>query len=1035
MSNFFTSPTRGQPRKSSFFSSASPYDTEKVQRSITNAQTRIEDAGYKKEDADSRNWFEKATNLPEKQNWFFDAMELIGRPGQAIMNPINKSIKGEEQNILSSMAKGFSGKERVRGTDVAENLGVENKAGKFALGLGLDIALDPITFVPGGAIVKGVKAASRPIGKGVNASYNALENLSPKLKQIREDTVQPAAESAKDKLGYMFSPDYKATETLTGGQSDDLLKAFNQTEKQRRYLQEEHTNKLIDTAKTTGLEAGTDVGRVMEAPLRQFENAKAYLLPGGSKQTENKQDVFDAIQTNREMVRSMGKSVNATDREYQKAISETASQLEKTENQIRRLYFSRENAALRQLHQRKNQPLNMDELAQSKAFSEVSVSPKFNYLLNAREELKKQLGQLRTETKATKEGTIADIHKLTNENGALKDSLRNPITIQKEIPRPQRELSSDPKIRGAAEQLMKSNDEIRQLAEANGIPISELEGYMTHILSKEQREARKKNKVFKVDQGNFGLGQPNKKILNPRKLPGSVEDVNEQLGKKFFEPNAYFATAIGQRRLIDYVQSVGFRKQVLNNPDFAMKYEKGMDVPKNATVIDTNNYKFIKESGDLLENVASKDIGGQYVVTKAAKEKLDRYKNAMTDEGSKAFLNAFDLAQSFWKRAALFSVPYHLRNDVGAKFNNWIGGMDAVDLAKYSAQADKEVFNAMVRGKESDLYKEYRKQGLNESSQAKVEFARRGQEPEKAIEKMVKERTKDTKGKIKDRLNPLRAFDTSQELGIFVDQTNRFAIFKWAVEKKGMGYEDAAKKVAETQFDYTKLTNFERDFMTRGVPFYRWMRNNLPYQIRNFVNDPRKYANLNKARLNAQEAVGIDDQNVPEFMKEGFYMPVSGDGKGSGKMLGFNLPLGDVAKLSEPGKMGIDSLTPLAKLPLELGLNRNFFYNKPIQKFEGQEKQFAGDVGIPIKLAYALEQATGQIGRGLSGIMQKPEEADQDTKFRMPSMGISSVLKDFDADKSKYFESREQLRKLMDLINYIEQQEGTRPRTIKEIRR
>lgn len=1182
-----TSANSTKNKKSSFFNSPE-FDIEGTNRQIQNAQMRIKDSGYKTEDSDSRNWFEKATNLPEKQNFFFDTLEILARPSQGILNPLSKMIKGEDQNITSSFFKGLSGQEKVRGSDIVDDLGMENKFGKAVLGTGLEIGLDPVSYIPGGVLLKGAKLGSKAVTAPLRGAYNLAEKASPTLKKLREEVIQPTYETAKDRLGYAFNDDYKATETLSGSKSNDLLDNYNKAENKRRYLQDEYSSKLINSAKITGVGAGEQVGRVMEAPLRQFEDVKGYEFPDGLRRTTDKSEVIDAIGQNKSMIGDASKGIRNTNKQYQSAINEFGTALDDTNKQISKLYFNLERSAgkemdaatkasmrqarteanrldsqinnfgqvegsmvrdfkkqIRDEHEmnfnilkeirrvapngikavgfdlpEKLQSMNrligkgIDEVAdelgyksandllqtvkkldglprklsqteiearalkemdrvggkkhldetlqglktardaarksinaagkvkksstlQGKAFASLSNNPEYQTLNAQKESLQDTRDTLRNESKALKQTSVNKIRDLQESTNKLRETLKNPVMIQKEVERIAREMPKDPKITQAAANLIKSNAELRALAESEGIPISEIEGYMSHILSQEEKKKRKLKPVL-IDQGNFGLGQPNKSILNQRKLMGSAEDVNEQTGRKFFEPNAYFATAQGQRRLIDYIQSVSFRKNVLNDRNFAVPYKKGMEVPNNAVVIDTNNYKFIKESGDLLEAVASKDIGGQYVVTKAAKQKLDKYKHAMTDEGSKAFLNTFDAMQSFWKRAALFSIPYHLRNDVGAKFNNWVGGMSQVDIVKYSREADVTVYNAMTKGKETPLYNEYRQQGLGASSQSQVEFARRGVDPDKAIEKLVKEGSKDLKGKVKDRLNPLRAFETSREFGDFIDQTNRFAAYKWAREKLKLSPEDAAKKTKELQFDYTKLSNFERDFAARAFPFYRWMRNNIPYQIKQFTNDPRKYANINKLRLNAQGAAGIDEENVPDWMKESFSLAVSSDGKGSGKMLGFNLPLGDITKLANPLKMAIDSSTPVAKLPLELGINRNLFYNKPIEKFEGQAKQFSilgQEFNVAIKTAYALEQSTGQIGRGLSGFLTKPEEKDQDTKFRMPSFGISGVLKDFDANKATYFQLRNKLKELQDYINYIEQQTGERPQSVNDIKK
>ena len=859
------------------------YDTAGVQRQIDNASLRIQDSGYKVDNSDGRNGLERALNLPSGQNAFFDVLEVIQRPFQGVANVVDKSLFNGTQGVGEAFTRGIAGKDRVRGADLAENLQVTNPVGKAVLGTALEIGLDPVTYIPGGIIAKGVKTAAKPLFGIAKAGANQAMKI-PAINKAFDETIKPMYSSAKDKLGYMFNADYKANETLFGGKSDFLTDTYRTTENNRRFMQEEYTNKLLGTAKGTGVDAGDEVGRVMESSLKQYDDA----------------------------------------------------------------------------------------------------------------------GNL--------------------------------------LPRPARQISTDPKVLQAAQDLMATNAEIRHFATTEGIDINDLQGYMTHILSQEERALRKKNKVLKVDQGQFNTANPNKKVIQQRKLIGSAEDVNDEVGRKLFEPNAYFATAVGQRRLVDYISAVSFRKKILDNTDFAVKFDDyvaqhGTDLPKDAAVIDVNNYRFMDPTNPV-PGVIDSEIGGRYVVTKAAKEKLDRYKYATTDEGSKAFLRALDTAQSWWKRLALFSVPYHIRNDVGAKFNMWVAGMNPNDLALYGQKGYAEAINA-VRGKESNLFKEYRKQGLSSSSQSQIEFARYGQEPEEAVEKLVREGAKGFKGKVKDRLNPLRAFETSRELGDIIDQANRFAVFKWAVEKKGKSFEEAAQMVREALFDYTKLTNFERQFMTRLMPFYRWMRNNLPFQVSQFIKDPRKYSYLNKARLNMQEAAGINDENVPDYMKESFSLPVWMDEEGKGKMLGFNLPLGDLTKLSDPLKLGVDALSPALKLPIELSTNYNMFYGKPIEKFQGQEKQytlFGMQGGIPAKTAYALEQATGQIGRGLSGYLQKPEDADQDTKFRMPSFGISSILKDFDVEAANYYELRDKLKQLQDYINYIEQQEGVRPRAVNEIR-
>lgn len=824
------------------------FDTAPIQKQIENASTRITDAGGKI-NPDKRNAFEKATNLPQGQNWLFDAFDLLGRPQQAFYNAVDSYRDGGKGlDNFKAMGEGLSGTApKLYGSDF---VGIDNKYGKAATGLALDVVLDPLNLVPGSLIKKGVSKAITPIKKG----YKALE------------TAIPSLEKGKDALGRAFVPDYKLGEDLYGRADDTVKNLKQQTENSINYMSEESVKNVADAARRAGgVKTGTDVGRLMEKDL-------------------------------------------------------TSS-----------------------------------------------------------------------------------------------------------LPRPTRQMSTDPKTLKAADDLMKSNDDIRQWALSNGISVGEIDGYMKHVLSAEERARRKSVKAVPIDRGNYGLGQPNKKVIDPRKLEGSAEDVNDRFGRTMFEPNSYFATAIGQKQLIEYGNSVSFRRKVLSNNNFALPYSKGTAVPNNAVVIDTNNYKFMKDPTGILPD----SIGGQYLVTKSVKTALDRYQRLTSDEGVNAVLKAFDSVQTLWKKSALFSAGYHIRNAAGGMFNSFVAGMNPNDLAKYGAESTKEV-SEYVLGKESKMYNEYRRQGLGTTNLSKVEFKSTG-EPEKALEKVIKERSRGTVGQVATRLNPLRGFETSREVGDYSDQISRYSLYKWARDK-GMTPQQAAAKVREVHFDYSNTTMAEKEIFSRAVPFYRWLRNNVPFQLKQLADKPLRYAAVNKARTNAQNSLmGVDDEDSPQFMKEQFAVPVS-----ESKFLGLNLPLTDLMKLGDPLKVGADSLSPLVKTPLEIASNYNMFKKKPIEKFEGQEKKYeigGNEFGLPIKTAYALEQLTGQIGRGFSQYIQKEESVDQENKFLTPALGINSILKPYDPEKEAFYRKLKELSKLQDQIDYIEQQTGLRPRTVNDIKK
>lgn len=838
--------------------SSDPNDTTSIDNQISNANTRISDAGYTPQDMDTRNWFEKLTNLPQHQNGFLDALELIGRPGNAVKNVIDKTLVGGA-DLGGSIYKGLSGEEKVNGSDLAEKMGVTNKIAKFALGTALDIGLDPTTYIPGGVIARGIGTVAKPVGNLIKGAYDLAESASPALKTLRQTKIEPALSSTKDALGHAFVPQYKWDETLNGGKDTSLKDLFTETNNTKDFMNENAMNTIGNIAKTTGLDAGTDVGRLME-----------------------------------------------------------------------------------------------------------------------------------------------------------KDLVANG-------PRPARTLSTDPVQLKATQDLIDSNTQLRDWATSNDIPIGEIDGYMRHILSQEE-QALRKTTAKTVDHSTGSLSNPDKHVLDERKYTGSAEDVNDQMGRKFFEPNAFFSTAIGQKKLIDYGNAVKFRREILSNPDFAEKYVQGSHIADHHELIDTNNYTFMKNPSNALPD----EIGGKYVVTKGVKEALDRYQGLATDEGTKGMLKAFDGLQNTWKKLALFSPGFHIRNVAGALFNNTVAGMNPIHLVKYTKDAGSEVMNA-VRGNESAMFKEFRSQGLGSSGISKVEFAKTGESPELAIQRTVENMSKTGKDNVINKLK--HPFQTSREMGDVTDQVSRFALYKWAREVKGMSPEEAAKKVKEVQYDYSDLTPFERNVMKRAIPFYTWSRMNIPFQLKSLINDPRSYAGINKIRLNAQSTAGLDENNTPDFMKNNFAIPLS-----HSKMLGLNLPLGDLTKLSSPLKLLTDGISPIIKTPLEESLNYNFFKGKPIEKFAGQDKKYLGGLAIPAKLDYAIQAATGQIGRGLSTAFGDSGNVDQNNKFKTPSLGMS-VIKPYDAEQAIKFQKLDKLKALQDYMNYIQQQTGAKPRTLTQIKK
>lgn len=169
--------------------------------------------------------------------------------------------------------------------------------------------------------------------------------------------------------------------------------------------------------------------------------------------------------------------------------------------------------------------------------------------------------------------------------------------------------------------------------------------------------------------------------------------------------------------------------------------------------------------------------------------------------------------------------------------------------------------------------------------------------------------------------------------------------------------EQAARRVKKFHPDGTDLTGFEQNVMRRVIPFYSWMRKATPLVIEGAIMKPHITMAFPKAMANIQYATGIEsegpgdpfpmDQMFPEWLKEKGIGPVLNPGSGLGRdetwrgespgytILNPSNPFMDqVAQLGSPGKTILSSLSPGARIPLEL-LTGQTSLGIPLENVEG----------------------------------------------------------------------------------------------------
>lgn len=196
----------------------------------------------------------------------------------------------------------------------------------------------------------------------------------------------------------------------------------------------------------------------------------------------------------------------------------------------------------------------------------------------------------------------------------------------------------------------------------------------------------------------------------------------------------------------------------------------------------------------------------------------------------------------------------------------------------------------------------------------------------------------------------------SRQFGQWIEGMNRFMLTFDGLQQ---GF-DAATAAARTQkylIDYNDLSTADR-VLKNIIPFWTWASRNTPLQIENMWLNPKAYVTYNKFRQNLR-----DEENESPFLRQ--YRAEAG---------AFKLPFGDNLYLQpdlgfpgagQPGLLQeaftsperlLSRVSPIARVPLELWKNKQFFSGAPVTDQKSADANFnkftytLRQVGAPISL-------------------------------------------------------------------------------------
>jgi hypothetical protein len=587
-----------------------------------------------------------------------------------------------------------------------------------------------------------------------------------------------------------------------------------------------------------------------------------------------------------------------------------------------------------------------------------------------------------------------------------------------------------PRIANAVEKFKQWRQQIVETYRKLGVEFTPMEAYVPFIttgkpLSKDElallksvfgtgiREVQSSDLVEMVSKYDPNLIPRTTKAINPA-------EVNKVLGREWLTEDAAVAMA---RRGIRAIRG-----------EQAATFLQGMIQKYGLTVDDVTKLKGLPEGYVLV--VPKPEVSGR-ISLEATPEVVEKA-IALPQEFVKAYNDYTDLLFNtaartafgrFWddvtrvyKTMAYMWNPGHIPRDLGSNiYNLWL--MDVRSPLPF-AQALRAIYDKNFKftfknwtGTGEELIKLAEDLGLMDSGPVLAEFLQAG-----------KDITFRVGGKYTEVMRKAtRAVDDYSRLVGFIDRL-----------AKGDTPEQAVAKVKKYLFDYFDLTSFEKRWMKRIIPFYTWLRKNIPLQIETLLTKPGKYATT----YEVMRDIGAipEPEEVPDFILKsgGIRLP----GESQGMYVIPNLPFSDIGQiptsLSDVRELA-SMINPLARAPIEILTNTALFSGQPLERYSGEVQniplaeliQRLTGVELPKvpsrTVGYLLEQIPPL--RNLS-VIANPEHPRQVARL-ISILGGPQIYPEQWAQEAATYEERDALR---DLIRYLEDI-GLEVPTVRELKK
>lgn len=419
-----------------------------------------------------------------------------------------------------------------------------------------------------------------------------------------------------------------------------------------------------------------------------------------------------------------------------------------------------------------------------------------------------------------------------------------------------------------------------------------------------------------------------------------------------FEDNAILAFAAKSTQNT----RAGFSYQFMNAAAHRYGVSKELAGNKWRTV----NLSGIEKMGHRMDALLGKQFETRYFHPAVAQALENVVTLSITDPGSKGFLNAYDAVQNYWKASVTSIFPaFHGMNAISNSLQNFLDiGISALDPVVNSQSTamiywDRQAFNlerkAMKVGAEGikaqdELNKILLKPLFTDSNGIKWTYGELRQvmrqkniafDPnhltgqldvttELRREKLFDSQDSFLKKTFKEAnvfSTDSRIFKTGRHVAQMVEEQARVTNFIANLKATGDPFL-AAQRTKMFLFDYGNLTNFEKTFLKRIMPFYTFTRKNLELQARTLLSTPGRIEAELTAIQNLGEVISGGEltkeqkEALPDWMQSGMAILRKKRGSTLDIYSTLKTPIEQPFQQFQPNNF-LGSISPLIRVPVE----------------------------------------------------------------------------------------------------------------------